>query len=85
VVVHNPPLLAIKAIHKGEAGVERLVGLMELEAVGARIGGLIAAQQDVTAAPIPRCRPLLAKRSASLRFSPLLALMTSRSQSIGPV
>ena len=48
-VVHNPPLLAIKAIHKGEAGVERLVGLMELEAVGARIGGLIAAQQDVTA------------------------------------
>ena len=47
--MHNSPLLALKAIHKGEAGVELLLWLMQLEGVVARIAGVIAAQQDVTA------------------------------------
>ena len=48
-MVHNSPPLAVKAIHKGEAGVELLLWLMQLEAVVARIGGVIAAHHDVTA------------------------------------
>ena len=52
-VVHDAPLLAVEAIHKGEAGVEPLLWLMQLEAVVARIGGLIAAQQDLTAGHLP--------------------------------
>ena len=47
--MHNPPLLTVEAIHKGEAGIELLFGLMELEAVVTRIGGLIAAQQNLAA------------------------------------
>ena len=47
--MHNPPLLAVEAIHKGEEGIELLFGLMELEAVVTRIGGLIAAQQNLAA------------------------------------
>ena len=52
-VVHNSPLLAIKAIDKGEAGAELLLWLMQLEAVVARIGGFIASQQDVAAGHRP--------------------------------
>ena len=53
-VVRDAPLLAIKAVHKGEAGVDLLLWLMQLEAVVARISGLIAAQQDLTAGHLPR-------------------------------